>query len=68
MEAEPRLPDPICGFLPRLVTSVADAERLRNLVRRLERDPDESLAPATVRRLREAIPERRRPQRPGTRP
>ncbi|GAB7102205.1 hypothetical protein JCM4814A_05190 [Streptomyces phaeofaciens JCM 4814] len=57
-EAEPRLLDPICGFLPRLVTSVADAERLRNLVRRLERDPDESLTPATVRRLREAIPER----------
>ncbi|MGW0767178.1 hypothetical protein [Streptomyces sp. NPDC002676] len=48
--------DTLCHFLPRLVSSTGEAERLLNVVRRMERDPDESLTQATVRRLRAAIP------------
>ncbi|WP_406385079.1 hypothetical protein [Streptomyces sp. NBC_01618] len=48
--------DTLCHFLPRLVSSAGDAERLLNVVRRMERDPDEALTQATVRRLRAAIP------------
>ncbi|MCI3934596.1 hypothetical protein [Streptomyces sp. AN091965] len=54
-EEDPPLLDVLCDFLPALVSGEADAERLRNLVRGLERDPDESVAPTTVRRLRAAI-------------
>ncbi|GGS14068.1 hypothetical protein GCM10010252_61880 [Streptomyces aureoverticillatus] len=54
-ERDAELLDVLCDFLPHLVSGVEDADRLRNLVRRLERDPDESLAPATAQRLRDAI-------------
>ncbi|MFE0061463.1 hypothetical protein, partial [Streptomyces sp. NPDC059003] len=47
--------DTLCDFLPHLVSGDDDAKRLRNLVRRMERDPDEPLAHATAGRLRHAI-------------
>ncbi|MEO3765273.1 hypothetical protein [Streptomyces sp. B5E4] len=53
-DEDPELLDVLCGFLPHTLYSEDDAARLHNLVRRLERDPDEPVAPATVRRLREA--------------
>lgn len=48
--------DVLCGFIPHLVSTPEDIERLRNLVRRMERDPDESLTGTTARRLHEAVP------------
>ncbi|MER5300700.1 hypothetical protein ABT039_14720 [Streptomyces lasiicapitis] len=54
-EHDPELLDVLCDFLPRLVSGVAEADRLHNLVRRLQRDPDEPVAPATAQRLRDAI-------------
>ncbi|WP_326796727.1 hypothetical protein OG946_15675 [Streptomyces sp. NBC_01808] len=54
-DEDPQLLDVLCAFLPHALYDEDDAARLRNLVRRLERDPDEPVAPATVRRLREAI-------------
>ncbi|MFJ7266715.1 hypothetical protein ACIQV3_08610 [Streptomyces sp. NPDC099050] len=55
-DEDPGLLDVLCGFLPHLVSSPEDIERLRNLVRRLERDPDESVTGATTRRLHDAVP------------
>ncbi|MFE0171246.1 hypothetical protein ACFWZ2_02935 [Streptomyces sp. NPDC059002] len=54
-EDDPVLLDVLCDFLPHLVSGASDAERLRNLVRRMERDPDEALSRATAQRLRGAI-------------
>ncbi|MCX5010296.1 hypothetical protein OG765_04730 [Streptomyces sp. NBC_00555] len=55
-DEDPGLLDVLCGFLPLLVSAQDDIERLRNLVRRMERDPDESLTGATTRRLYDAVP------------
>ncbi|MEU5974701.1 hypothetical protein [Streptomyces sp. NPDC047315] len=54
-EREPALLDALCDFLPHLVSGTEDTDRLRNLLRRMERDPDEPLKPATVRQLRAAV-------------
>ncbi|QEU89717.1 hypothetical protein [Streptomyces kanamyceticus] len=70
-DSDPALLDVLCDFLPHLVSGPNDAERLRNLVRRLERDPDQSLAPGTAQRLRDAIEGRQtivvRPETSGPR-
>ncbi|WP_371614708.1 hypothetical protein [Streptomyces sp. NBC_00454] len=55
-DEDPGSLDVLCGFLPHLVSSPQDIDRLRNLVRRMERDPDESLSESTARRLYEAVP------------
>ncbi|MBD0707076.1 hypothetical protein BU197_01170 [Streptomyces sp. CBMA291] len=55
-DEDPALLDVLCGFLPQLVSAPEDFERLRNLVRRLERDPDEALSGTTAKRLDEAVP------------
>ncbi|ONK10693.1 hypothetical protein [Streptomyces sp. MP131-18] len=47
--------DALCAFLPLLVSGPADAARLRALVTRLARDPDEPIPPATVERLGAAL-------------
>ncbi|KQX56299.1 hypothetical protein ASE09_26920 [Streptomyces sp. Root66D1] len=53
---EPGLLDVLCDFLPHLVSDPEDGDRLRHVVRRMERDPDETLSEATVRRLYGAVP------------
>ncbi|MGW5675937.1 hypothetical protein ACWEV4_12810 [Streptomyces sp. NPDC003860] len=58
-EKDPALLDALCDFLPHLVSGAEDSERLRNLLRRMARDPDEPLTATTVRRLRAALEQQR---------
>jgi hypothetical protein len=45
----------LCGFLPRVVGDVRDAERLRHLLERLVRDVDEPLDKGAARRMWDAV-------------
>ena len=45
----------LCGFLPRVVGDIRDAERLRHLLERLVRDVDEPLDKGAARRMWDAV-------------